>query len=71
MYTKPKDIIRNALLNEIALRLEEITSEQRELFQRIYPDYPEKKEKITVENLSTAIDLIHRTLIKNKALNNR
>ena len=68
MFVKPKDIIRNALLSEIEFRLSEVTPEQREFFGKLYPEYPGKKEKITVENLSNAIDQIHRTLIKNKAL---
>jgi hypothetical protein len=59
---KPKEIMKEALVTELNIRLEDITVPQREFFYRIYP---KGFSSMTQEQLCNAIDLCHRTITKN------
>lgn len=63
-FRTPKQIVRDALNAELLTCLLECTPAQQELFGRLYPGAP---TKIKDDDIPNAVDLVHRTLAKNKA----
>ena len=57
-------IIRDALTTELNSILEELTAEQQTTFVKLFP---EGVEKLKNDKLIAAVDLVHRTLAKNRS----
>lgn len=55
--------IKQSLIDEINRLLLVVTEEQRTFFFKIFPQFPIKCD---VDQLKTALDLVHRTVVKNQ-----
>ena len=54
-----KEFVRQAAMAKISEMLEECTEEQRAFYARLFPTGP------SPDQLASAFDLVHRTLVKN------
>jgi hypothetical protein len=61
-FRKPEQIMRDALLTETAVLMLHLTEDQIAFLHRIYPDL----KSLPREKLAQAIDLMHRTITKNR-----
>lgn len=62
--TTPAEIAKSALRAELEQRLSECTERQQDMFRRIYT---REISLLNEKELKSAIDLVNRTLAKNRA----